>query len=59
MRLATAIVLPKLSRFLPPALFPLFEALEHGGPMKSDTTAAPVATTPVSQTVQDRLKKLW
>jgi DNA helicase-2/ATP-dependent DNA helicase PcrA len=48
----------QLSRFLPPALFPLFERSTTGNNEREATTT-PLAAAPVSQTVQARLKKLW
>ena len=48
----------QLSRFLPPALFPLFERHSHVGP-EPELTAAQTQTQPISETVHARLKKLW
>ena len=48
----------QLSRFLPPALFPLFDRSTAGN-NEMEATTTPLAAAPVSQTVQARLKKLW
>jgi DNA helicase II / ATP-dependent DNA helicase PcrA len=48
----------QLSRFLPPALFPLFERHSHVGP-EPELTATQAQTQPVAETVHARLKKLW